>query len=201
MTLLFDTLTELAASTSIWIYLIIFFGKLLEVSTSTLRIVLINRGIRLVGSLLAILEITLWLIITSTVLSSFRTDPLKMLVYAVAFGMGNFLGSWLDERLAFGLSSVQIVVPDMENARTLSEILRDNGFGISSVEVRGIDNNQHYMLWTMIRRKLLKEVLSLITTHCSSAVISVSDVKTQKGGFIRTSPVRSEPHHPFVKQK
>lgn len=186
----FDALEALAATTSIWIYLLIFFGKMIEVATSTLRIVLINRGIRALGSLLAILEITLWLIITSTVLTSFRTDPLKMIAYATAFGLGNYLGSWLDEQLAFGLSSIQIVVPDVESAQALCHVLSDNGFGVSQMEVRGKDEEQRYMILTMIRRKLLQEGIALINNTCKSAVITVSDVKVQKGGYLRNSSTR-----------
>lgn len=190
MSALFETLEALAKTTSIWIYLIIFFGKLAEVTTSTLRIVLINRGIRALGSLLAVLEITLWLIITSTVLSSFSTDPLKMLVYAAAFGMGNYLGSWLDEKLAFGLSSIQVVVQDPETAQMVVTVLTENGFGVSKMEVKGRDEAPHYMIVTMIRRKLLKEGLALINSVASSAVITVSDVKTQKGGYLRNASAR-----------
>lgn len=190
MTGLLDALEMLAQGKTIWIYLFIFFGKMIEVTTSTLRIVLINRGIRMLGSLLAVLEITLWLVVTSTVLSSFRTDPLKMVVYAVAYGCGNYLGSWLDEKLAFGLSSIQIVVPDMESAQALCKALSDNGFGVSQMDVRGKDEERHYMIVTMIRRKRLKEGIDLINNTCKNAVITVSDVKSQKGGYMRTSATR-----------
>ncbi|MDR1619125.1 MAG: DUF5698 domain-containing protein [Clostridiales bacterium] len=190
MAALLEKLMELSRTANIWIYLIIFFGKMAEVATSTLRIVLINRGIRVTGSLIAVVEITLWLVITGTVLSSFHTDPLKMLVYAVAFGLGNFIGSWLDEQLAFGLSSLQVVVPDMVTANGLCEQMRKNGFGISTLEVRGKDEQQHYMLLMMVRRKRLKEGLALINGMCDNAVITVSDVKSQKGGYMRNAAKR-----------
>ena len=40
------------SSGSFWVYIVIFFGKVLEVSLCTLRIVLINRGERVKGSLI-----------------------------------------------------------------------------------------------------------------------------------------------------
>ena len=100
-----------AKGSTIWVYLFIFFGKILEVSFGTLRIVLINRGERTIGSLIAVVEITLWLIVASSVLTGFKEDFLKGIVYAVAFACGNYIGSWLDELLAFGLSSMQVVLP------------------------------------------------------------------------------------------
>lgn len=55
-------------SDSIWIYFIIFFGKITEVTFATLRIVLINRGERVKGSLVALIEVFLWIYVTGTVL-------------------------------------------------------------------------------------------------------------------------------------
>ncbi len=43
------------SSSSFWVYIVIFFGKVLEVSLCTLRIVLINRGER-VRKLIAVIE-------------------------------------------------------------------------------------------------------------------------------------------------
>lgn len=194
----FSALTAFSQTQSIWVYVFIFLGKMLEVTTSTLRIVLINRGIRSLGSLLAVIEITMWLIITSTVLSGFQSDPLKIVVYAAAFGLGNFLGSWLDEKLAFGLSSIQIVVPDLASAHSLSTVLREKGFGITTMDVHGIEDESRYMLLMMIQRKHLHEALDMISKLCDKAVITVTDVKVQKGGYLRNASTRHITH-PFRK--
>lgn len=190
----FTALTAFAQTSTVWVYLFIFFGKLLEVSVSTLRIVLINRGIRAFGSALAVIEITIWLIVTSTVLAGFQSDPLKIVVYALAFGLGNYIGSWLDEKLAFGLSSVQVVVPDMEAAQRLSTTLREKGFGITTIDVHGIENETRFMLLTMIRRKSLHEALNLINRTCDRAVVTVADVKSQKGGYMQATAERRRPN-------
>jgi len=187
---LLKALADLAQTTNVWIYLIIFFGELIRVSVSTLRNVLINRGIRLVGSLIAVLEITLWLVITGSVLSSFQSDPWKMLVYAAAFALGNYIGSWLDEKLAFGLSNVQIVVSDMEEAARLTQVIRDNGYGVTTLDVQGINENKRYMMMLILRRKSLGAMLGIISATASGAVVTVSDVKMQKGAYLRGSPAR-----------
>ncbi len=160
----------------------IFCGKVWKDTVSTLRIVLINRGIRLVGSLIAVIEVTLWVLIVSTVLASVQSDPLKILVYAAAFGLGNFLGSLLDEKLAFGLASIQVVVPDSDTAHALAATLREKGFGITVMGAQGIDDQTRYMLLLMIRRKSLKGALQIISSASSNAVITVTDVKAQRGG-------------------
>lgn len=183
----FAWLSDFIASSSPWVYAFIFFGKITEVTVSTLRIVLVNRGIRVVGALIAVIEIVLWLIVTSSVLQGFQSDPIRIVFYASAFGLGNFLGSWLDERLAFGLSSVQVVVPELEMADRLREQLSAEGFGITTMDVHGRDEDTRYMLLLMLKRKRVKEVISRITELCDKAVITVTDVKVQKGGYMRNA--------------
>ena len=155
----------------------------MEVSFSTLRIVLINRGERTVGAFIAIIEITLWLILASSVLAGFQTDFLKGIVYAVAFACGNYIGSWLDELLAFGLSSMQVVLPDMASAKEAEQCLRSKGFGITSLDVHGRDDDRSMLIMTM-QRKRLPEAISTLEEHCNGAVVTVSDIKVQRGGYL-----------------
>ena len=178
-----QAIERFAQGSTVWVYLFIFFGKILEVSFGTLRIVLINRGERTVGSMIAILEITLWLIVASSVLTGFREDFLKGIVYAVAFACGNYIGSWLDEMLAFGLSSMQVVLPNMEMGRAAEECLRAKGFGITSLDVHGRDDDRAMLLMTM-QRKRLPEALTILEHNCQGAVVTVSDIKTQRGGYL-----------------
>ena len=167
------------SSGSFWVYIVIFFGKVLEVSLCTLRIVLINRGERVKGSLIAIIEITLWLIIASSVLDGWKNDIGKAISYA------------LDELLAFGLSSLQIVVPTLEETKKLANYLQSQGYGVTSIDVKGKDANSHYMLIMMIKRKLLKSVMEEIQQTCPAAMITVSDVKTVRGGYMRNAKQRN----------
>ena len=176
---------------SIWIYVFIFFGKIIEVSIATLRIVLISRGERTIGSTVAIAEITIWLIVTGTVLTGFQNDLMKVVVFVVAFAIGNFIGSWLEEKLALGLSQIQIIVHNKEAERNLKNILREKGFGVTTMEVRGMDDTR-YMLWVILKRKLVKNALSLIDETCSEALVTIGDVEA-RGGYINNLKSRIFP--------
>jgi uncharacterized protein YebE (UPF0316 family) len=171
------------SGTTIWVYLFIFFGKILEVSLGTLRIVLINRGVRSIGAVIAFFEIMIWLILASSVLIGFKEDFLKGVVYALAFACGNYIGSWLDELLAFGLSSVQVVLPDMETAKEAEGFLREKGFGVTAVDAHGRDSDRGMLIMTM-QRKRLQEAIAILESQCNGAVVTVSDIKTQRGGYL-----------------
>ena len=167
---------------SIWIYVFIFFGKILEVSIATIRIVLISRGERVVGSIFAIVEVTLWLVVTGTVLTGFQNDFIKVIVFVAAFAIGNFIGSWLEEKLALGLSNIQVIVPDKECERTLRDVLRSKGFGVSTMKVNGMEDVR-YMLLMILKRKSVKEAIRLVDMTCPDALVTIGDVEA-KGGYI-----------------
>lgn len=178
-----QSIETFAMGSTVWVYLFIFFGKILEVSFGTLRIVLINRGERTIGSLIAVLEISLWLIVASSVLVGFKTDFLKGIVYALAFACGNYIGSWLDELFAFGLSSMQVVLPDLASAKEAEACLREKGFGLTTLDVHGRDDDRSMLIMTM-QRKRLPQAIAILEQHCNGAVVTVSDIKVQRGGYL-----------------
>lgn len=190
MTQFLQNVANFAAGTGVLVYLFIFFGKLLEVSIGTLRIVLINRGVKTVGAAMAMVEIMLWLVVASTVLTGFREDWIKGLMYALAYALGNYLGTILDERLAFGLCSVQTVLNDENDAIRVSAALRRRGFGVTTLDVHGRDDD-HYMLLMNMKRKRTQEAVTAIEELCPDAVISISDVKTQRHGYLSSGAL----HH------
>ncbi len=186
----FTWLDAFLNSGSLWVYVLIFAGKVMEVSMGTLRIVLINRGERLKGSIIAFVEIIFWLVIASSVLEGWKEDVYKGLTYALAYAAGNYAGSWMDEWLAFGLSSLQIVVPTLEETKKLSIYLQSQGYGVTSIDVKGRNAEDHYMLLMMIKRKNLKAVMTQIQQYCPAAMITVSDVKAVRGGYMRSGGKR-----------
>ena len=168
----------------ILIYFVIFFGKILEVTVSTVRIVLINRGERVKGSLIAFIEVLLWVFITGTVLTGFKDDMLRVLVFALAFAFGNYLGSWMEDKLAFGLCSVQVIVPDGEESQKLATELRANNFAVTGICGKGKDGKRELML-LHIKRKRIPQAVSIIKDSLANAVIVVNDAKVIYGGFIK----------------
>ena len=169
---------------SVWLYLFIFFGKILEVTISTVRIVLINRGERVKGSIIAVFEITLWLIVTGTVLVGFQEDIIKCVVFVIAFAIGNYVGSWLEDRLAFGLCSIQVIVPECIEGENLVDILRENNFGVTTIKGNGKDGERELLI-LHIKRKRIPQAVELIKCNLGNAVIVINDLKVVRGGFIK----------------
>ena len=175
---------EIFQMSGIWIYLFIFFGKIIEVSVSTIRLVLINRGERVKGSIIAVLEMLLWLVVTGTVLKGFQEDIIRVFIFAVAFAVGNYVGSWMEDKLAFGLCSIQVIIPESSACNELLDRLRENNFAVTVIKGKGKDGNRD-ILSLHVKRKRIPKAVQIIKSTMDNAVIVVNDTKFVHGGFIK----------------
>lgn len=175
---------EFLLGDSIWVYFIIFFGKLAEVAVSTLRLVLINRGERGIGSFIAFFDVLLWLFITGSVLSGFGRNFGKFVVFALAVAVGNYLGSWLESKFAFGMSSVQVILNDGEQVSALLDRLRCACFAVTEIDGRGKDGNRKLLI-VHLRRKRIMEAVKIIESVSSHYVVAIHDVQAIRGGYLK----------------
>lgn len=173
---------EFLQGDSIWIYFVIFFGKITEVTFATVRMVLINKGERLKGSMIAFVEVLLWIFITGTVLVGFTKAPLKALVFAIAFALGNYLGSLVESKIALGLSTIQIITS--EDPTFLIDALRSNNLAVTSIDGEGKEGPRK-ILAIHLKRNRISSTVKLINKNIPNCMITVTDVKVLKGGYIR----------------
>ncbi len=166
------------------LYIAIFVGKTIEVSLDTLRLMLINRGKKLLSAFVGVIYVVIWLLIISSVLTDIADDPIKVIVYSVSYGLGIILGSVFEQRLAVGLTSLQIVQTEAE-AENLAHELRDNGFGVTILEGHSVDGTRREMIFVQLRRKSVPAAMKLIYSHAPNALVSTSDVRSLRGGFVR----------------
>lgn len=166
------------------LYLIIFFAKIIEVSISTVRIVYINKGEKVKGAVLGFIEILIWLVVVSSVLNNITEDPIKIFIYAIAFSLGNFFGVTIESKIAVGLSSIQVVV-GQEGGAILADILREQGYGVTIIEGKGKNESIKNLLFIQLKRKKIPEATRLIKEHNPEAFITVNEIKTMFGGYIK----------------
>lgn len=173
---------EFLQSNSVWVYFIIFFGKITEVTFATVRMVLINKGERVKGSMIAFIEVLLWVFITGTVLVGFTEAPIKALVFALAFALGNYLGSWLESKIALGLSTIQIITA--EDPTILIATLRANNLAVTTLDGEGREGPRK-ILSIHLKRNRIRKTVKIINSNIPNCMITVTDVKVLKGGYIR----------------
>lgn len=167
----------------IWVYLFIFFGKITEVTLATLRYILINRGERKKGSLIAFFEVSLWLFVAGTVLAGFTEDFIKAILYCVAFALGNFFGSYLESKLALGLSTIQVIC-DCDNHEQIANTLRQHKLAVTSVDGQGREGDKK-ILFIHLKRSRIPQAVNLLNQINKNLVITVTDLRVVRGGYIK----------------
>lgn len=163
------------------IYIFILFGKIVEVTLMTLRVMLITKGEKKVGSVVAFFEITLWLLIVSNVLQGITDDPLKAVVYALGFAIGNYTGSLLENFIGLGTAQIQVILRE-ENGEALRQSLYADGYACTIIRGEG-KNLSRNILFIIAPRKRVKSVIAKAKTFQNDAVISVQDTKPYHGGY------------------
>src|SRR5665647_214681 len=151
---------DFLSGNSIIVYAAIFFGKIIEVTLDTIRMVLINRGRRVAGAVLGFVVVIIWIFIVSSVITDLSANLLKCFIYAVAYSLGNYFGVTIENKLAIGLCSLQVIVRETEGYK-LSNVLRENGFGVTIIEGESA-NYKRLILIIHLKRKRIPEAVKLI---------------------------------------
>lgn len=164
-------------------YLFIFIARVADVSMATVRIIMVVRGRRLLGAIIGFFEVTIFLTALARVLGDL-SDPLNILAYALGFATGNYVGGWVEERLALGFATVEII-PNPAVADGLITRLREAGFGVTVMEGEGREGRRKVLL-VGTGRKALPALTGLVCSADPRAFITVLDTRHARGGFYHT---------------
>lgn len=163
------------------LYLLIFSLKYIEVSISTLRIVIVTKGERAKGAFIAFFEVMLWVLVAGIVLVGILEDPFKIVIYGAAFAVGNFTGSKLEEKLALGTINMQAIV-NRSKGLDLAQKIRDFGLAVTTVDGMGRDAEKT-ILYLHIPRKKIRSTIDYIKNEVPEAVITVHEIRPIYGGY------------------
>ncbi|MDD2560397.1 MAG: DUF5698 domain-containing protein, partial [Bacteroidales bacterium] len=71
--------------------LIIFFGRIIDVTLGTLRIIFVSKGQKTLAPLIGFFEVFIWIVVISQILSR-ANDLVAYLSYAAGYATGNYVG-------------------------------------------------------------------------------------------------------------
>lgn len=160
-------------------YLLIILVKTFEVSLATLRIKLITKGQRLYGALVGFVEIIIWVLVISTVLSDINSDPWKILAYAIGYSLGNYFGVTVEEWIGLGSTKIEVILPQYQTQDIVKEI-RSMGYGVTVVEGSGRDEKRNLLL-IILPRKSVDKVRKILEQ--TQAFVTITDIKPVYGGY------------------
>ncbi|WP_186579029.1 DUF2179 domain-containing protein [Aquibacillus kalidii] len=158
---------------------IILLVNVFYVSFSTIRVILTLKGRRYIAAAIGTVEITIYTIGLGLVLDNL--DRIENLIaYALGYGLGVITGSIIEEKLALGYITVNVISSDPDIAFT--QKLREKGYGVTSWNSYGMDGDRLSMQ-ILTPRKSELTLYKAIKDLDPKAFIIAYEPKQIHGGF------------------
>ncbi len=167
------TFSDLVSEQAAWVPLLIFMARVADVSLGTVRTVFVVRGLRELAAGIGFLEVTIWLLAISTVVQHLDA-PLNVIAYAGGYATGNYVGVWLETKLALGYQLVQLVSAD--DGRNLRRLLEAAGHRVTAVPGHSGQDPVTLLLVTVPRREVAS-VMALAREADPAVVLTTEDLR------------------------
>jgi uncharacterized protein YebE (UPF0316 family) len=158
--------------------LFIFIAEMCVVTLSTIRTIFVARGMKYLAPLLGFFEVSIWLFAIGEVMKNLNQVSCYA-AFAGGFTLGNFLGVLIEKKLAMGSAVVRIIT--CKNTAALIEGLRAANYGVTCVDGQGSKGPVQIIL-TVIKRKDLGKVLTIIHTFDPDVFYSIDELQTAARG-------------------
>ncbi|MGE5396657.1 MAG: DUF2179 domain-containing protein [Chitinophagales bacterium] len=160
--------------------LFIFFARIIDVSLSTIRMILIIRGDRYISAVIGFFEIMVYVIALGKVINHL-TEPLKLVLYCLGFASGVIVGSWIEERIALGYRGIQVII-ERENG-FIADQLREDGYAVTTWEAQGLEGKKLVMN-TWLKRTEAMEMARRVKEFDENAFVVFIEPKSFSGGYL-----------------
>jgi uncharacterized protein YebE (UPF0316 family) len=174
---------SLLASTTLFsgltLPLFVFLAEVAVVTLSTMRTIFISRGRKFLAPILGLFEVSIWLFAIGQVMQNL-SDMRCFVAFAGGFTVGNFLGILLEKKLAIGNLVVNVI--SHRDAAMLIESLKLAKYGVTAIGAQGATGPVQ-VVTTVIKRKELNNVLSLIKQFDAKAFYSVNEIQAAASGI------------------
>lgn len=167
----------------IWVVLplLIFLARISDQTIGTLRLIFLSKGQKMLAPFLGFFEVIIWLIAVSQIMKHLD-NVLCYVAYGGGFAMGNYIGMVIEEKLSIGNVLVRII--PKKDSRELISYLRNNNYGVTSVEAEGAMGKVD-IVFTIIKRKDVEHVASIINRFNPNAFYTIEEVKAINEGIFK----------------
>jgi uncharacterized protein YebE (UPF0316 family) len=137
----------------------IFLARIIDVSMGTMRTISIVQGRTRTAFLLGFVEVSMWLVVISTVVNKIYGKPVLGIFYALGFSTGNVVGIMLERRIAFGHIVLRII--SSLNGRKMTDEIRARGYKVTTFQGEGM-SGPVTELYVVCRRRDLRDIIPAI---------------------------------------
>jgi uncharacterized protein YebE (UPF0316 family) len=176
--------------------LLIFCARIFDVSIGTLRIIYVTRSMKLLAMVCGFFEVLIWLTAITQIMQHL-SNFVMYITYAGGFAVGNYIGILIENKLAVGFVALRIIT--QKDATELVEHLKERDYGITTEAAYGLSGNVQ-LVFTIVRRKELKEVIDVIKNFNPGAYFSIEDVREVSNGTFTLPEKRKMDVHRTIKK-
>ncbi|MGF1505989.1 MAG: DUF2179 domain-containing protein [Chloroflexi bacterium] len=161
-------------------FLLILLVRIFSIAVSTIRILIMGRSPDwLVGSLSFVEALTFAL--TFGAVAQDLTNIPNLLAYCLGFALGTIIGTIVDERIAQGYATVNIV--SRGHSLPIAEHIRKAGFGATRSPGQGASGAQG-IVWAVARRRDVRRIVEITERLDPKAFVTVVETRAVRHGFI-----------------
>ncbi|MDQ0230207.1 DUF2179 domain-containing protein [Metabacillus malikii] len=164
---------------SIVMVLIILMINIVYVSFFTIRMILTLKGQRYLAAFISMFEVVIYVVGLGLVLDNLN-EIQNLIAYAVGYGIGVIVGMKIEEKLALGYITVNVVTTESET--NLPKQLREKGYGVTNWTAHGLEGDRLAMQ-ILTPRKYEIKLYQLIKELDPKAFIITYEPKAIHGGF------------------
>jgi uncharacterized protein YebE (UPF0316 family) len=174
----------------VWVILpfLIFAARVVDVTLGTLRIIFVSRGLKYLAPVVGFFEVIIWLLAIRIIMQNLN-NAACYIAYGAGFAMGNFIGIFLERKMALGRGILRIIT--RKDATDLIHSLKEQGFGVTSVDAHGSNGDVH-IIFMVIRRTDFIKISELIREFNPNAFYTLEDVRYVREGIF---PTRDSAYH------
>ena len=159
----------------------IFLVRILDVSLGTVRTIMTVKNKNIIASIIGFVEITVWFLVVKEALNTDNNSIFIVFSYALGFSTGTYIGGIISNKYIKEYVTVQVITENKE----LEHIIRKNNYGVTTINIKGIENKNKKLLLIQINNKTIEELKTLINKNDSKAFIVISETKYIQNGFIK----------------
>ena len=172
----------LASLPPVLVCLIICAAKIIEITIQSLKTCMMVKGQRVKAAALGFIECAIWGLVISTIIGTLGDNLFLLLFYCVGYATGLFLGSTIENKIALGTSSLELIAND-DCTEKIVAYLKKNGRGYTVLNGHGSTDKMN-LIFIVLPRRDANKVLREIREECENHVFVVaSDVSKYAGGY------------------
>ena len=153
--------------------LLICLARVTDVTLGTIRIIFVSKGMKNIAPILGFIEICIWLAAITQVMTNL-TNITNFFAYALGYSLGNYLGIYIEGKLALGNVVVRIITK--RDSHALAKKLRENNYSVTILDAEG-NSGPVNVVFTVIKRADIQNILPLILHYNPNAAYSIEDVR------------------------